>query len=1068
MDGKRILSIVLTLTLLLGAVASAGLFSSSAGVDEGWTAGDGDVGQYRTFGRWDNDALQQIHTALTAAGATNLVQGMTPEWGYKGNVNSGQTWANYVKSGSVTTVTDGVIRTDANDGATEFNGTAGAMRYFIFDLGETKQLTDFIVAGTQPDGTAQCLSHVKIYVAEDRADLEADDSLVYSRWNQTVDSEQRHFHIRPTAGTVQGRYVAFSIGIGAQFYGGIRLSELAVYGKADEGWTAGDGDVGQYRTFGRWDNDALQQIHTTLTAAGATNLVQGMTPEWGYKGNVNSGQTWANYVKSGSVTTVTDGVIRTDANDGATEFNGTAGAMRYFIFDLGETKQLTDFIVAGTQPDGTAQCLSHVKIYVAEDRADLEADDSLVYSRWNQTVDSEQRHFHIRPTAGTVQGRYVAFSIGIGAQFYGGIRLSELAVYGKDDLSWSDGDTLDTENNRVSTAVVDTVRSSNANSKWSTALPALCDGVATNTAGLYLYQPESGYPEAENPVTGEAIRGTSGWSQITLELAEYVSVERILLLGSPKDSATASWSYASEDTAKNYWGDRYTLKDGRYYAAYTAGGEIRTFDNRHLLYYEVYVSDTLGGLYKEKNRVLQFDNTETLYVGATHTLETPKAGSYVGVRVTGGTNSLARIGELGIYGTTATPPDTGVTSWKEGDALDAENNRLTKAQYVTTNTAGEQISSNRLLATTPAALYDGDAANKGTFYTYQPEEGYPDAENPVTGEAIVGTSGWAQFAFALDGYVSIDRVLVIGSSGDAVQAGWTWATEAAARNAVGAGNYTYNPADGRYYAANPDGSIHWFNNRNLLYYEVYVSDHLDDLYAADHRVLTFDNSETLYVGAYHRLQAIGAYIGFRITCGGQNMCRIGELAVYGTSVEKNVTVSAETAIGTVAVTVESAGSADREVLEELLGGVRVTAESLPASVPQYLDSGWLTVENRTVWRVELLDKQGRVLAKDGDPATTLAGRAVQVRFPSTGNYMQMMGLYRDGQITRLVNSYKDASGQVRAGTLNYPEYTGVTNQRDKAVLSDTDLRFVYLRFSQADRIRQLRPSVAEFSAGLGQ
>ena len=157
-----------------------------------------------------------------------------------------------------------------------------------------------------------------------------------------------------------------------------------------------------------------------------------------------------------------------------------------------------------------------------------------------------------------------------------------------------------------------------------------------------------------------------------------------------------------------------------------------------------------------------------------------------------------------------------------------------------------------------------------------------------------------------------------------------------------------------------------------------------------------------------------------------------------------------------------------EQAQELLGGVRVTAESLPASVPQYLDSGWLTVENRTVWRVELLDKQGRVLAKDGDSATTLAGRAVQVRFPSTGNYMQMMGLYRDGQITRLVNSYKDASGQVRAGTLNYPEYTGVTNQRDKAVLSDTNLRFVYLRFSQADRIRQLQPSVAEFSAGLGQ
>ena len=37
MDGKKILSLILTWTLLLGAVASAGLFSASAGVDEGRT-----------------------------------------------------------------------------------------------------------------------------------------------------------------------------------------------------------------------------------------------------------------------------------------------------------------------------------------------------------------------------------------------------------------------------------------------------------------------------------------------------------------------------------------------------------------------------------------------------------------------------------------------------------------------------------------------------------------------------------------------------------------------------------------------------------------------------------------------------------------------------------------------------------------------------------------------------------------------------------------------------------------------------------------------------------------------
>ena len=614
---------------------------------------------------------------------------------------------------------------------------------------------------------------------------------------------------------------------------------------------------------------------------------------------------------------------------------------------------------------------------------------------------------------------------------------------------WKSGDALPAGVNRLASATTVTEQSSNGNPKLTNAVTALVDGDASTVASFYAFDYNQGYTDVT--AGGKTITDTTGWAQLTMALSDFVKVDSVTVIGNNSGNAAGTWSYAGEDTARGYWGDAIKLQGGRYYAA-TPAGEIRTFNDKNPLYYEVYVSPYAGDLYDPSNRVLAYDNTTTLYLGATHKLDEPKVGAYIGLRVTTGTTFQARLGYFGVFGEDAENPDAGITKWSKGDALPKEDNLLTTAEYLAIDTHGNSISSNRLMTTTPQNLTDGDAVSKGTFYAKDYEDGYPDAKRP-DGSAITGTTGWAQFAYDLHGFVSIEKVMLLGSVSDGAANSWSYADQRTAKGYWGDNMVLQN---GRYYAADPQGKIRTFDDRHIQYYEIYVADSPDDLFDASHLILSYDNTRALMDGAIHTVDAMGSYIGFRMTTGTTFQSRIGEVGIYGKKADKTVTHSVDSAIGTVSVSVEAKGAKDLAVLDALFGGVRVTEVPLASGTPANVEKNRFAVKGTVAYKVELLDKSGAPLPDDGGDDAALAGRCWQVVFPGNIARMEIPALYENGTVTRLVNAYQRADGKLVAGTLNYPIYPATTaNNRENAVLTKNALSFVLLTPNDLQTINAL-------------
>lgn len=122
------------------------------------------------------------------------------------------------------------------------------------------------------------------------------------------------------------------------------------------------------------------------------------------------------------------------------------------------------------------------------------------------------------------------------------------------------------------------------------------------------------------------------------------------------------------------------------------------------------------------------------------------------------------------------------------------------------------------------------------------------------GSAIAMTDGWTTIAFDMGGEATVEQFLVGGSGGDdqAYVDGGTY---------TGAG----------------------MNNRDVLYYELYVGNGLSGLFDNASPVYRFDNSSNPQLAHLHTLTqpATGRYVGLRMTAGAWQQTRVSELGVYG-------------------------------------------------------------------------------------------------------------------------------------------------------------------------------------------
>lgn len=181
--------------------------------------------------------------------------------------------------------------------------------------------------------------------------------------------------------------------------------------------------------------------------------------------------------------------------------------------------------------------------------------------------------------------------------------------------------------NRLATAQL--LNAAGAGAHLERALDGVIPGVNSDAA--------DGELKAEFPTGGTAARsdgtpwnGAAGWCTLSFRLAGRSELRQFLVAGSANDSTNFSY----------------------------AGTQI---NNKHIVYYEIYAADTQEALFSADSLVTACDNSQTLGICQLFTLEQPLSARYVGFKLVGGAYSLARVGELGAYGSLAVDDYTPLT-----------------------------------------------------------------------------------------------------------------------------------------------------------------------------------------------------------------------------------------------------------------------------------------------------------------------------------------------------------------------------------------------------------------------
>ena len=392
---------------------------------------------------------------------SNLLAGVIPTTGDTGKLLSEST---VLYSGSAAALTDGQVQgidtaatadtveagmaavTTVNNAWNNSSNGWGNHVWLVFDMGSEQAVETVVIANSLVGQLAQAVTGSRyvhkgeVYVADTRQHSVTADYKVLTFDRTGGHNETPAVMKFVLNAPVTGRYVAFHFELpneapfsetgandGVNYrYKTARLSELAVYAPAGTetiDWQ--DAPTGQWAAAA--ENSLVWQWENRL--AGLSLL-----------------RTDGTALRMTGTEFLADGQLNAAPDRALVSGNGLYDWWAPLTFDLGEEYALERFLVAGGYEDA-AYAPHRVKIYVSDTRETL-------YDAASLAVDSGAmgrtgKQWQLRPAAGMVTGRYVGFSIYVPdadvstewcfddagnklyANWWGGIRLGELGVYGE-------------------------------------------------------------------------------------------------------------------------------------------------------------------------------------------------------------------------------------------------------------------------------------------------------------------------------------------------------------------------------------------------------------------------------------------------------------------------------------------------------------------------------------------------------------------------------------------------------------------------------------------------------------
>lgn len=238
---RRALALILSLAMLVCLVSATGLLSVSAD-DTQWTADETGNATYTTIARNTELTTYMAGQGITES-ALNYHMNPLSVYGENGKTFGRQNSSGNAANGLPRQLCDGDIGSNEGHswGVTDQSPWSGRrivyfcekgkMNYFTYDLQQNSALTDFVVAGSQLDGSSYLLKNIKVYVSDTAYDGTAATlgAEVFSHMGETSeDINDYNYHVRLNTPVI-GRYVTFAVGSGDKDEL-LRLGELAAYG----------------------------------------------------------------------------------------------------------------------------------------------------------------------------------------------------------------------------------------------------------------------------------------------------------------------------------------------------------------------------------------------------------------------------------------------------------------------------------------------------------------------------------------------------------------------------------------------------------------------------------------------------------------------------------------------------------------------------------------------------------------------------------------------------------------------------------------------------------------------
>ena len=480
----------------------------------------------------------------------------------------------------------------------------------------------------------------------------------------------------------------------------------------------------------------------------------------------------------------------------------------------------------------------YCEIYIANEASKLYDDASLVYV-YDNTTDPQLAELITLATP--VDGQFVGFKLASGYWFR---RLSELGVYGSEIEQTGPVITLKPSNiatklpseNLLATAVK--LSSSTTMSSAESSLANLYDGLIhtlnsdTDAHATFYNKIGTGTAVDRN---GNRVAKTGGTTTIGFKLSEKMTIKQFVIAGRPNSNDNMS-IYSSTDYAN----------------AYTAAGDTFAsptyFDDRNVRYCEIYISNDESKLYDAASLAYVYDNTIEPQLAELITLPTPVDGQFVGFKMSSG-YYFTRLSELGVYGSEIEQTGPVITLTPRNIATKLpETNLLISAKL-----EKGKIGSGLYSRLSDGLIYPLNSTTAGACGFYREQSTYTKIDGTVLD--IPKIDGMAQLSFRLENEATIRQFLIAGDE-------------------TRPDNWVLH---------NSDGTKTYFDNRNILYFEIYVADTAEELYTTDTLVFSYDNSTEPILAMLITLdQAVhGRYVGFKVSTGAYGWNVYSELGVYG-------------------------------------------------------------------------------------------------------------------------------------------------------------------------------------------